>query len=80
MIAKRQIGRVSNPAFNHQGFSFSSIVFSPLLPFCYVVVFPNSTNWTDAFESAEASNFKYPQQSPVALHQSTEDFLLQEFK
>ncbi|KAG4403644.1 hypothetical protein GLYMA_01G158400v4 [Glycine max] len=46
MIAKRQIGRVSNPAFNHQ----------------------------------EASNFKYPQQSPVALHQSTEDFLLQEFK
>ncbi|RZB78967.1 DNA mismatch repair protein MLH3 isoform B, partial [Glycine soja] len=28
----------------------------------------------------EASNFKYPQQSPVGLHHSTEEFLLQEFK
>ncbi|KAH1224138.1 DNA mismatch repair protein MLH3 [Glycine max] len=46
MIGNRQIGRVSNPAFNHQ----------------------------------EASNFKYPQQSPVGLHHSTEEFLLQEFK
>ncbi|TKY70238.1 DNA mismatch repair protein MLH3 [Spatholobus suberectus] len=46
MIAKRQIGRVSNPAFNHR----------------------------------EASDFKHPQHSPVALHQSTKDLLLQEFK
>ncbi|KAG4988096.1 hypothetical protein JHK85_031079 [Glycine max] len=28
----------------------------------------------------KASNFKYPQQSPVGLHHSTEEFLLQEFK
>ncbi|XP_027359794.1 DNA mismatch repair protein MLH3 isoform X2 [Abrus precatorius] len=46
MIAKRQIDRASNPAFNHQ----------------------------------EASNFKYPQQSPNALYPSTEELFLQESK
>ncbi|XP_061346039.1 DNA mismatch repair protein MLH3 isoform X2 [Gastrolobium bilobum] len=37
-----------------------------------------ATNLT--FNHREASDFKYPQQSPGALHPSTEDLLLQEFK
>lgn len=31
--AKRQIDRVYNPGFNHEGFTFSSFYFSPLFPF-----------------------------------------------
>ncbi|XP_020216008.1 DNA mismatch repair protein MLH3 isoform X2 [Cajanus cajan] len=46
IIAQRQIGQISKPAFNHR----------------------------------EASDFKYPLQSPVALHQSTKDLSLPEFK
>ncbi|RDX87164.1 DNA mismatch repair protein MLH3, partial [Mucuna pruriens] len=33
-----------------------------------------------SFNHREASDFKYPQQSPAALHQSTKDLLLHEFK
>ncbi|KAL2348699.1 hypothetical protein Fmac_002699 [Flemingia macrophylla] len=46
VIAKRHIGPVSNPAFNHR----------------------------------EASDFQHPQQSPVALHRSSKDLSLLEFK
>ncbi|KAL1354261.1 hypothetical protein AAHE18_05G029500 [Arachis hypogaea] len=66
MIAKRPTGQASNPAFNHP----SGMIAKRLTG--------QASN--PAFNHREASDFIYAQQSSGALHPSTEDHFLQEFK